>query len=93
MFWFAWLCMVVFKQQGGYVCIHGKAAGSLGVIPRDINACKFGARPVSGDCVMLLEGVQEVFSMSAFSVLDAKVIDNEDKPNRPPFMTPNAGGS
>jgi hypothetical protein len=42
---------------------------------------------------MLLEGVQEMFSMLALVVLDAEVIDYEDKHDRPPFMTPKAGGS
>ncbi len=31
--------------------------------------------------------------MSAFGVLDAEVINYEDKHDRPPFMTPKAGGS
>ena len=82
----------MFEQQGGYVRVHGKAACLLGVVQRDINACTFGTCPVGGDCVVLLEGMQEVFSMLALGVLDAEVINDEDKHDWPPFMMPKAGG-
>ena len=51
---FTWLGMVVLQEQGGNVGVHGEAAGSFVVVPLDVDACKFSARRVSGDCVMLL---------------------------------------
>ena len=89
----AWMGMVVFEQQGVDVCVHGKAACLLGVVPLDVNACKYDAHPVRGDCVVLLEGMQEVFIMPPFGVLDVKVINNEDKNDGPPFLPPRAGES
>ena len=82
--------MVVFEQYGAYVCVHGKSACSLGVVPLYVNACKLDAHPVGGDRVVLLEGTQEVFSMSVLGELDAEVIYNEDKSDGPPFMMPQA---
>ena len=46
--------MVELQEQGRNVGVHGEAADLFVVVPLDVNAYKFSARPVSGDCVMLL---------------------------------------
>ena len=47
-----WVC--IFKEVGFDVAVHGQATRAFGVVPREVNASKFGAVPVSGDSVVAL---------------------------------------
>ena len=57
----------------------------------DVNARKFHAISVSGDCVVVLQGSKEVISMRSIDILNAKVINDEQKHYGAPLMSPQAG--
>ena len=63
----------------------------MDVVPCEIYACKFGAGPVGGDFVGLLQGRKEVVGVLSSLELDAEVIHDEDKKDRSPLVPPKAG--
>ncbi len=85
--------MAVFEQNVCDVAVHCNAAGALRVVPGNVNARKFGSRPVSGDLVGFFECGKQVVCVSPLDVLNAKVVDDEDKYYRPPSMSPESGRS
>ena len=88
--WFAWLGMVVFNQWVVDVVCHQETACACCVVPCDVNTCKFGPRPVGDDRIMLLKRGEEVFCMAFAEVFDAKVINDEDKGDWAPLVSPEA---
>ena len=57
----------------------GEAACLGLIVPGDVDARKFSTIPVGSEGVMLLEGLQEMVGMSAFGVLDTKVVNDKDE--------------
>ena len=57
-------CMLLLKQvrvlvldkEIIYVASNGEAGSALGIVPRNVYACKFGKNPISSDGVMFLQG-------------------------------------
>ena len=77
-----------FEEELIDVTVHKEAAFACNVVPRNVNACKFTARPVGGDGIICLKGMEEVVSMVAPGVLNAKIVDNEDKGDWMPIVSP-----
>ncbi len=78
----------VFEEELIDVTVHGQAAFACNVVPCNVDACKFTASPVGCDGIMHLKGMEEVVSMLASGVLNAEVVDNEDKHHWAPIVTP-----
>ena len=64
----------------------------MSVVPGEIDASKFSAGPVRGDFIVCGEGLEEVVSVLSADVLDAKIIDDKDKHDWAPFVSPQARG-
>jgi hypothetical protein len=60
-------------------------------VPCNVNAGTFGAIAISGYCVVVLQGSQEVFSMLVIDILNAKIVNDEYKHDGVPLMSPQAG--
>lgn len=84
---FCWGWMVIACTDIIDVTGHGGAAGAVSVIPLDVDARKFGTRPIGGDVVGLAECIKEVFGVVFAHILDTEVIDNEDKKYGSPLVT------
>lgn len=69
--------MLEFGQGFGDIARHGAVNGMVSVVPGKGHAKVEGAIPVSGDGVKGLKGCDEVLSMVAANVLDAKIINHE----------------
>ena len=69
--------MLVFDEELTDVSFHCEVTRSFCVVPVDINACKFGPRPVRCYFIVLFKGCEQVLGMVLVHVLDAKVVNNE----------------
>ncbi len=88
---FRWQGMLVLDAERGDVVFRAKAACALDVVPCEIYARKFGPGPVCVDFVGLLQGRELVVGVFFAFELDAKVIHDEVKKDRPPLVAPKAG--
>ena len=57
-------------------CQHGKCDVSCYVVPFDIHTAKFGGRLINCDCVVLLEGGNEMCECLGACMMHKEVIDN-----------------
>ncbi len=71
--------MVEFAEDFCNVVVHCETACSGLIVPGNVDAGEFCTIPVGSDGVMLLEGLQEMVGMSAFGVLDTKVVNDKDE--------------
>jgi hypothetical protein len=82
--------VVVFEEHFIDISFHGESACAFCIVPFDVNSCKLGTGPVSGDFVVLLQGLKEVVCVAPLHVLDAKVVDDKDECNWAPFVSTKA---
>ncbi len=61
-----------------------------GIIPGKVNACNFFALPVNAHGVVFFEDAEEVVGMLFAHVLNAKVINDEEKLDKAPCVVPEA---
>ena len=71
--------MVIFEEEVLDVPVHGRLACPFSVVPCQVDACNFFARPVRGDIVVCEQGLEEMVCMAIIGVLDAQVVNDEDK--------------
>ncbi len=73
-FCWGWMAIAItdIVDVAGHTCL----AGAVSAIPLDVDASKFGTRPIGGDDIGLAECVKEVLGMVFASVLDTEVINN-----------------
>ena len=88
MLWFSRLCVIVLEEECIDVPIHREAAGPCVVVPCDVYSCKFGAGPIRGDFIVVLQCREEVICMSFALVLDSEVVDDKDEKNWAPLVSP-----
>jgi hypothetical protein len=81
-----------------YIARHGEAARAFGlnwaVVSFKCHTGKAGAVNILRDLVVLLESLAKMIQVGIANVLDGKVVDNEYKHERAPFVAPEprAGG-
>lgn len=70
----SWELVSIFEEDRHNVPVHGEVACSVAVVPSNVYAHKSGSGPVGSDGVVMLEGSKQVIGITAFAVLNAKVI-------------------
>ena len=84
--------MIVFESQCLDVVVHAETARPEGIVPCEIDAGKFSACPIGGDCVGLLKGRKQMVGMAFTLILDAKVVDYQDEDDGAPLVSPEPRG-
>ena len=82
--------MVVLDEEVFDVTIHCWSARAFGEVPVQVDAGKFPSHPVSGDIVVSEQGLEQVVGVAFVRVLDAEVVNDEDKDNPAPLVLPQA---
>ncbi len=72
--------VVLLDVQGLKVVVHAQAACPQCIVPCKVNAGKFRSCPVGCDCVGLLEGGKQMFSVVFALILDTKVVHSDWSP-------------
>ena len=84
--------MAILEDQFGNVAVHGEATCAsgvdFGVIPLEVYAIKFFPFEVLYDGVMGGEDSSEVVKVLVTYILNAKIINNENKHDGAPFVAP-----
>ena len=86
--------MIKFDSEICNVIFHGETTGADGtcVVPFEVNAGVQVSLPVFCDFVVLLKDTFQMEGVAFAHVLDAKVVNEQAKHNRTPFVAPEAGG-
>ena len=66
--------VIVFDLKCLNVIVHAEAARSEDIVPCKIDAGKFNAHPVGGDCVGFSEGRKQMVGVAFTLILDSKVV-------------------
>ena len=69
--------MLEFEQGCLEIFWNGDVAGACGIVPVNGDSAEEGTRPVDGDGVEFLEGLDEVVGVRFAYILDPKVINDE----------------
>ena len=84
--------MAILEEQFGNVDVHGEATCAsgveFGVIPLEVYAIKFPPFEVLYDGVMGGEDSSEVVKVLVAYILNAEIINNENKHDGAPFVAP-----
>ena len=80
--------MVVLDEEVFDVTIHCWSACAFGIVPVQVDSGKLVSCPVRGDIVVCEQGLEEVVGVTFVHVLDAKVVDDEDKDEWSPVVAP-----
>ena len=84
--------MVVLEEEVLDVTSHSRTACTFGVVQIQVDSGKFLSCPVGGDIVVCEQCLEEMVCMAFLSVLDAKVIHDEDEDEWAPGVSPEARG-
>ena len=60
------------------------------IVPSQIDACKFGSRPILAHFIVFVEDPEEVIGMLFPHIFDSKIVNYEDELYRSPGMFPQA---
>jgi hypothetical protein len=84
-----------FKELIVNISWHADAVALGGIIPFDIRARHFIPRHDDLHAVVLLEKIKEIVEVFSYNVFNAKVVNNQAKLDKMPFVVPKAwrGGS
>jgi hypothetical protein len=85
--------MVILEEEVGDVPFHGKTACPSRVVPLEIDACEFSPIPVRRHLVVILERFEEVDCMPFADMCNAEVVDDEDKRDGSPLVSPQSRSS
>ena len=66
--------VIKFDEDFLDVAINGRTTCELGIVPSQVNTCKFCPFPISSYFIVCLKGVVEVLSVLATCVLDTEVV-------------------
>ena len=84
--------MAISEQELVDVVFCDESAGAVFVVPFNINTRVFLSLPVSIDCVVFLQCVNDMLCVLFADMFDAKIIDGLIGHDRAPFVQPQAWG-
>ena len=93
MFWFGGHFVSKDSAGLGAVIWHAKVHGAIGVVPLEVDAEKYFARPIYGASVLFGEVLDEVLSIGFVDVFDSEVIYDETKMEGAGFVFEEARGT
>ncbi len=68
--------MVEFNEQVVNIPFHADTTSAAGVVPFNVNTCKFGPFYVELDAMIFLENIQEMIEVFNPHIFHTKVIGN-----------------
>ena len=68
--------VIPLEAEVGYVFVHGKATGAMGVVPFEIDDSVQIYLPVFSDVVVLFEGISKVVGMAVAEIFNTKVVND-----------------
>ena len=68
--------MAISKKELPYVVLHGESAGTVFVVPFNINTCVFPPLPVGSEGIVFLKCGKEMLCVMFADIFDAKIIDD-----------------
>ena len=83
--------VVILDEEVLDVPIHGRLACMFCIDPIQVNSGKLLSRPVSGDIVVCEQCLEQMVCAAFICVLDAEVVNDEDKDKWMPVVAPEAG--
>jgi hypothetical protein len=83
--------MLEFEKHCRYIARHTDAAVADGVVPLNVNACKFIAGHVVLHTMEFLEDTEEVVEMSKAHIFNTKDLYSKAELDGPPFVVPETG--
>ena len=66
--------MAISEEELPDVVLHGESAGTVFVVPFEINACIFLPLPIGSDHVVFLNFGEEMLCVMFTDIFDAKII-------------------